>query len=473
MSKTPLKSSQWFTHPPKKSHANAIVMQWVRPLIGFGVAGLLYWLGWHAMAYIAGGLTALFALIGIVSSATHKKVEGAFVRFGLKFSQGLTWLVLVPLYFTGFAGVRLFDRLAGRDPLSLRLQPDAPSYWTPSDTDARKVRWFGASFATERPAQIAGRRFLPLVVLGIVLLVGGELILRAMGYGTPVLYADSTEIGYLPAPSQSVTRQGHHIEINRYGMRSPEFVMPKPKGTFRILMLGDSTLYGGSYVDQSELYSTHVQAQLAALRPSGQVEVLAMGVNGWGPFHELGYVRANGTFDADLAIVALPFGDVRRPLSRLGNTPYLPVNAPPSLAYEEVLYHLSWRWRRGKIGAPNAEELKSRYEKGYLAYAALATLLKKTVPEVVFEVLPSATAGMGQSASPREQRVVDGLKAALPGFSLGYPVGLFAEKPSDLELYHDWVHLHRDGHRIYAQYLTQRIAAVSRGWAAYNREAAP
>ena len=42
-----------------------------------------------------------------------------------------------------------------------------------------------------------------------------------------------------------------------------------------------------------------------------------MAANGWGPFNELGYVEKFGTFDADVAVILLPIGDIYRDLAML------------------------------------------------------------------------------------------------------------------------------------------------------------
>ena len=53
---------------------------------------------------------------------------------------------------------------------------------------------------------------------------------------------------------------------------------------------------------------------------ANDVEVLNMAVNGWGPFEEFGYVEKFGTFNADVAIVCLPIGDIYRRQVGAGET---------------------------------------------------------------------------------------------------------------------------------------------------------
>ena len=132
-----------------------------------------------------------------------------------------------------------------------------------------------------------------------------------MGFGNPIVYRVDPRVGYYPAPDQDVHRYGGEIHINAFGMRSRDVTAEKPADTFRILMLGDSTLYGGSYIDQSQTLCQplgRLLNQKLSVLPNSprQVEVLCMGVNGWGPQHELAYVKEFGLFQADLVMVMGP-----------------------------------------------------------------------------------------------------------------------------------------------------------------------
>ena len=252
---------------------------------------------------------------------------------------------------------RAFQRLAGSDPLYLR-EGDKPSYWLACDASARKVRYVHTMFATESKA-LANRRGLALAAALASLVIGAEIVLRILGFGTPVLYLNDLDVGYYPAPNQQVHRYGGDIRTNEWSMRAPAFSKEKPEGAFRVLMLGDSTLWGGSDIDQTELYARLLESQLdTRFAADAPIEVLNMGVNGWGPLHELGYVKKFGTFDADLAVICMPYGDVYRTLlTPLSMQPYFSASAPPRLGLEEIAGHLMWRYRWCGINAPAQEDL--------------------------------------------------------------------------------------------------------------------
>lgn len=436
------------------------------PMVGAAVGILIGIALIAAQKIVLGSIAIAIAVIiggsSMLSPALARKFDAAFQRVGFWAAKIVSWLLLAPLFVIVFTAVRLWHRLTRHDPLQLADSDDA-SYWLPSDAHERKVRHASAMFATHR---IQSRRLgLPaLAVLAVLAIVIAEGTLRLKGFGNPILYVTDPQVGYYPRPNQAAEREGGRVEINSFGMRAPEYPQRKAAGVFRVLMLGDSTLYGGSYVDQRELYSRQLEEHLRKTARGRRVEVLAMGVNGWGPFHELGYVEKYGTFDADLAIIALPIGDIYRPQYGLEAMPFLSAASPPRLAIEEVVHHLAWRMRTKQIGQPGPEQLQWSAERGLEAYGRLARLLTERGAEVIFEVLPTEPAAMG-TIREQERRDVERLRARLAAegpFRVAYPAGLF--RGARGRLYHDDVHLHVDGHRLYARYLHDSVTRHSTRW---------
>jgi len=324
-----------------------------------------------------------------------------------------------------------------------------------------------------------------------VLLGLAEVILRAEGFGPgAVVYRADPLAGYYPAPNQKVDRYGGRVFVNNLGMRAPDFAAQKPEGTFRVLMLGDSTLWGGSYIDQDAMYARILEHKLGDAAAGGKVEVLNMGVNGWGPFHERGFVDAFGTFGADLVLVCMPYDDLDRDRYTLMSLPYFSEGRPPRLALEEVVMHTMWRYRRERVRVDRQWRLKQR-ELGLAAYESLGVLLKEggagdgadpnaaksAGAEVVFEILPSKAMGLEVAAEDPdalrvEREVVPRLVQALEkkGIAAHYPAGLFVGKGRPDELYHDEVHLHWKGHAVYADFLFDQITRTSVSFAKWVSE---
>jgi lysophospholipase L1-like esterase len=135
---------------------------------------------------------------------------------------------------------------------------------------------------------------------------------------SPVLYALNPE----------------HPDISSQGLRDDEAAIPKPEGTFRILVLGDSVAYGSS-VPRAETFSNRLEQMLR--EQFGSVEVVNAAVMGYTPYNELHYYLEDGRkFGADLVIVAFCMNDVANPRMHWGDAPGVtfPAEAIPNHHYD-------------------------------------------------------------------------------------------------------------------------------------------
>lgn len=147
-------------------------------------------------------------------------------------------------------------------------------------------------------------------MLGLGLLEVG--LRRIWGFGHPPLYVADSDTGYRLVPNQSLRRFGNRIAINQYSMRGGAIVLPRPKATWRILLLGDSVANGGWWTDQESILSQQLENHLGPMlaSPYRQVEVLNASANSWGPRNEWGYVKQFGLFDAQMVVVLLNTDDL-------------------------------------------------------------------------------------------------------------------------------------------------------------------
>lgn len=91
-------------------------------------------------------------------------------------------------------------------------------------------------------------------------------------------------------------------DVNSFGMRDKEYTLKKPKGVYRILLLGDSICEYGRWSDQVE----------AMLNEHGKYELLNCATGGWGLTQYYLYLKEKGMrFDPDLVLVALCLNDIR------------------------------------------------------------------------------------------------------------------------------------------------------------------
>jgi hypothetical protein len=461
LSLSTLKPHKWYRLRPRPEEPT-VLGALIKTLAGAVVGGLAYAWGAHSLAILIWVITGIIGFVSLSSQKARSGVTSLFATIGRWLGWVLGTLLLAPLFLIGFTIARVVSRLAGRDPLHLR-DVASQTYWLPADRDRRTVRHIHSLYATEIPAARGRGGVLAAASLFGVLLAA-ELVARTFGFGNPILYVPDQQVGYYPAPNQERGRYGGLVKINSYGMRAPEFDMEKKPGTLRILMLGDSTLFGGSYIDQSELYARRLDALLDTKPGANDVEILNMGVNRWGPFEEFGYIEKFGTFNSDVAVICLPFVDVYRTQSFISDVPYFSVEAPPRFGVEEILHHLLWRSREMMRGGAHYASAVETERLGLAKYVELATKLQASGCEVLFEVLPSRVAGMTTTVPETEQRTVDDLRKALEplGVPVNFPAGVFAGKGAANDVYTDEVgHLYHLGHQLYAEYLKLRLMEAS------------
>jgi hypothetical protein len=270
-----------------------------------------------------------------------------------------------------------------------------------------------------------------------------------------------------------VHRYGGEIHINAFGMRSRDIAAEKPAGTYRILMLGDSTLYGGSYIDQSQMYATRLEELLNQTRDAlpnapRHVEILCMGVNGWGPQHQLAYVKEFGLFHADLVMVMGPPDDAYRPLHDIAQMPFFVEGYRPRFAWQEFGQHLLWEYNLRLTGAgegfesgPLAGEVLTD---GIAAWLGIVTLAQAQGARVDIELLPNQEEARVGKTAESTQRVLDALLPELAKRRVpeAYPLAFFRSNLGVPKLYHDGAHLDTSGHKIYASYLRDRVGQLAR-----------
>jgi hypothetical protein len=108
--------------------------------------------------------------------------------------------------------------------------------------------------------------------------------------------------------------QGHAVLGNTAGMREREFTLPKPEGTLRVVLLGDSFIYGMGVAAEERL-GVHLQRLLteaaaaggeaggAADRARPPIEVLHLGVTSWSLLAETAFLRRQlGLLQPDLVV---------------------------------------------------------------------------------------------------------------------------------------------------------------------------
>jgi len=131
--------------------------------------------------------------------------------------------------------------------------------------------------------------------------------------------SDDPEISHLHRPGAQAFLMGVDVRINSVGLRDREISVEKPAGTYRILVLGDSTTLGWG-VPFDRLFTKLLERSLNANPPSPRYrryEVLNGGVGNYNTAQEAAWFKAHGVrLNPDMVVVAWFINDAE-PTPRL------------------------------------------------------------------------------------------------------------------------------------------------------------
>ena len=132
------------------------------------------------------------------------------------------------------------------------------------------------------------RRFAWIIVSVIISVIVAEGLCRFMfGFGDAPLFQADEDYEYIAQPNQERFRFLCHYKTNSYSQRSE-----KPDSTRkRVLGLGDSVIYGGTWMDQDSLATTIFTNETG-------IQMLNISCGSWGPDNCAAYLRKHGTFGA-------------------------------------------------------------------------------------------------------------------------------------------------------------------------------
>jgi hypothetical protein len=165
-----------------------------------------------------------------------------------------------------------------------------------------------------------------LLLLLVIPFALAEVYLRSIGAGDPILYYTNSSYRYAPQPNQKrLGQRGATITIDSKGLRGvKDWTAPAAE---KILFIGASATWGGTYVDDKDLYSNIVCMRLEkALHRSFTCG--NAGVNSYGVDNMAERIRFKDYSDESAIVVTIaPFNAVRG-LNDLDTMPYFTV-APP------------------------------------------------------------------------------------------------------------------------------------------------
>lgn len=153
----------------------------------------------------------------------------------------------------------------------------------------------------------------PVVVVLLFLLAEGSLRLYFALAPTPTnsTFVPDPDCGYRlrPGPFWEDDRAPEDI-VNSFGFRDSEQTTEKTPGTYRVIGIGDSFVLGPIPTEENFLRFAEQAANSSPLGDSLEIDLLLMGLGGYGPHNELGVLRSTAlTLNPDLVLLCLYIGN--------------------------------------------------------------------------------------------------------------------------------------------------------------------
>ena len=165
-----------------------------------------------------------------------------------------------------------------------------------------------------------------VLILPIVPFVLAEIYLRAIGAGDPILYYGNTAYRFAPRPNQKhVGPRGAAITFDSKGLRGVKDWTAPADG--KILFIGPSVTYGGTHIDDKDIYSNvvclHLEKTLHRSFTCGNA-----GVNSYGVSNMAERIRYDDTGDETAIVVTIGTYSAVRGLTDLEGAPFFAIPPP-------------------------------------------------------------------------------------------------------------------------------------------------
>jgi len=274
------------------------------------------------------------------------------------------------------------------------------------------------------------------------------------GLGNPILYEPSNKHGYLIKPNQTVTRKGNIIKINNRGMRNDEN-WEINNTNYKILFFGDSVTYGGSIVSNKDLFTTKT-CEILNSTNNNIYQCGNHGVNGYNVESITRLIKFRNVIDEDFVVVTLIGNDFERSFHNIMSQPFWNKNIPsffPALVevffifFESFKNKIKYNFINSGYPVPNDEKyylyLIRNFNEALELNDKKFAIFYLPESEEIFEI-----------KHQKNNYIKFLLKNNLKNFyDLSEDLKYFNKK----DLYHDSVHLNKNGHKIIGKIISSKI----------------
>jgi len=204
-----------------------------------------------------------------------------------------------------------------------------------------------------------------------------------LGLGNPPLSIQHRSIEYEFVPNQDLKRFHRHIKINSLGMRSGELSQNPNKK--RILVYGDSIIWGGTITDQKDL-STEILKKLLE-KNNYNYEVGNISAGSWGPGNWLAHVTERGIYEAKVVILVISSHDwLDNPTyESIKNNISLPTNKPYFASEELIKRYIFPKIKKNfqSINNSQTNQISTENKKGLEDLGKFINLVREKGAEIV------------------------------------------------------------------------------------------
>lgn len=289
----------------------------------------------------------------------------------------------------------------------------------------------------------------------IVLSAGLEFIAhKFLGLGNVIVYEVSPIYGYRPQANQILSRGHHHVQINNLGLRAEEDWDPNIKHN-KVLFLGDSVTYGGSYIDNKQLFS------YLAVKPFAEFYAGNAGVNAWGVLNVHALVKETKFLPADTVVSMFPEGDFVRGLMRIGGQPFW--THKPRYGLEELMqygvYKVNLRKMSSISAQPQGEARDITYKIATRALKELDTYIKANNARHIIYITPTLNQVLGSENIDSQLLSM----FAQEDIEVNYILDKLPQNLSEQsikKLFVDNIHLSESGHALWADLIRQDLSNI-------------
>jgi lysophospholipase L1-like esterase len=286
-------------------------------------------------------------------------------------------------------------------------------------------------------------------------------------------------IGYEYRPDYRPTdtpfdRSHKGYAINHAGFRDYEYPEAKPEGTYRIIVLGDSTTAGNGIGDFTKTYPKLLEAALNRGPHAGRrYEVLNMGVGGYHTLQEIETLRTKGLkYQPDLVLVALCINDFNLTSDGgvyeqlLGANQLSPRNADYRILHRNalrfsrlafIIYHrlVSSDTTYSQWYSANVLKGQSTVRAGLVL---LSELQRKHGFSAIVAILPGFRRSFDKYRSGDIHQKVFQAADGLPGITVIDLLENFSRINNNARKFSfDYLHLNQYGHRVMAEILIRIV----------------